>query len=191
MACFQGKAEAEGIIERVPGMKERKEKIDLLIERNTAEQLAGVDWGGLSAEISAGVDKAGRGKASVIRFSAALKAAASVAAAAAVIFIAVMIRPEKEAGVHLADGRAAAVEFLESKDAASVEIKTPRSEASAVVSFGQDVRAIAKCDIKIIDSNGDLKTQTNRSSWIIISMPEEVYAENGFASDMTDIVCMF
>ncbi len=114
-----------------------------------------------------------------------------MAATAVVIFIALMIRPEKPAELHLADGAAATGKFVEGKGIALVEIKEVRSEALATVSFGRDARGIAKCDIKIIDSNGDLKTETNRASWIIISRPEPAYAENGFASDMTDIVCLF
>ena len=52
MACVQGKAKIEGIAERVSGMKKEKEKIDLLLERNASEQLAGVNWDGLHAAIS-------------------------------------------------------------------------------------------------------------------------------------------
>ena len=58
MARVQGKAKIKGITERVSGMKKEKEKIDLLLERNTGEQLADVNWDGLHAAISERLNQA-------------------------------------------------------------------------------------------------------------------------------------
>lgn len=72
-------------------MKEKKEKIDLLFERNAAEQLAGVDWDGLNRAISGRLDQADQRKTSAMRYRRIIKSAAALAAAAAVILIAVMV----------------------------------------------------------------------------------------------------
>ncbi|MHC4418496.1 MAG: hypothetical protein ACYSU6_07910, partial [Planctomycetota bacterium] len=80
-------------------MEEKKEELDLLFERNAAEQLSGVDWGRLSAGISARVDEAERGRVSVIGLRRPFEIAAGLAAAAAV-FVAVMFAAYRPADVR-------------------------------------------------------------------------------------------
>jgi len=172
-------------------MKERKEKIDLIIERNTAEQLAGVDWDKLNEAILSRLDKVERGKISAIRFPAAFKIAASFAVAAAVILAVVMFKTRQPEGVQLQGNDRAIVKFIKTKGSASVEIKDVGPGALAMVSLGRGDRKIARCEVKIIDLNGDLEKETVRASWIIIRKSQPLYADNGFSRDMRDIICLF
>lgn len=163
MACVQGKAKIEGITERVSGMKKEKENIDLLLERNSSEQLAGVNWDRLNAAISEKLNQAGGSKTSTINFRRVFKIAAGVATAAAVVFIAVMIRTDTPTTVRFENGSKTTVQFTQSKGTASVEI---------------------------LDFNGQKNQSENRSAWIIIRMPEPVLADNGISRDKADFACL-
>ncbi len=163
MACVQGKAKIKGITERVSGMKKEKEKIDLLLERNTGEQLTGVNWDGLNAAISERLNKAQQSKTSGIRFPTIFKIAAGVAAAAAVVVIAVMVRTDTPKTVRLENVPGAVVELVESKGSATVEI---------------------------LDSNGQDNQIGNRSAWIIIRTREPEVADNGQSRDEADFACL-
>ena len=66
-------------------MKENKEKIDLLIEKNTAEQLSQINWEQLNTAISSRLDEAQRKESSSIKFPSLLKIAASIAVVATIL----------------------------------------------------------------------------------------------------------
>ena len=50
---------------------------------------------------------------------------------------------------------------------------------------------MARCDVEIIDLNGDLKKEREQAAWIIISRPEPMFADNGVNRDMSDMICLF
>ena len=172
-------------------MKEKKEKIDLILERNAAEQLAKVDWKELNTAISSRLDEAGQGKTSTIGFPTIFKIAAGVAAAAAVVFILVMVKSRTPTGVQFENGGSAVVEFVKSKGSASIEIKHASAKSVVTVDVGGSQRIVARCDIEMIDSNGDLKKDSEGAAWIIISRPEPLYADNGVSSDLMDMIYLF
>ena len=190
MACVQGKAKIEGITERVSGMKKSNEDIDLLLERNAAEQLDRFDWDGLGTTISRRLNQAQQSKTSVIRFPTIFKIAAGFIAAAAVVFVAVMIRTDTPTNVRFENRGRAKVKFSESKSSASVKIEDASVKAAAVVDLGGSRRKVAKCDIKIIDASVDKEKNGSRAAWIIIRMPEPVLADNGISRDENDFACL-
>jgi len=163
VACIQGKTKTKGITERVSGMKKEKEKIDLLLERNANEQLAGVNWDGLNAAISERLNQAQQSKTSGTRFPAILKIAAGVAAAAAVVVIAVMVKTDAPTTVRFENGAKTTVRFTQSKGTASVEI---------------------------LDSKGQKNQSGDRSAWIIIRTREPEVADNGQSRDEADFACL-
>jgi len=183
------KAEIEGFTERVFVMKDKEEKVDLLLEQNASGQLAKVDWDGLNAAISARLDEADRSKTAVRRYPTVFKVAAGIAAAA-VVLIAVIIGTDKQADVQLDSGRRAVVNFIDGKGSASIEIKDTGVESRVVVDIGGGERKMAMCDIEIIDLNGELK-RDKQAAWIIISRPEPMFADNGVSRDMSDMICLF
>jgi len=172
-------------------MKNEEENIDLLLERNADEQLAKVDWEGLNAAISSRLDKAGQSKTAAIKFPTVLKIAAGFVAAAAVILIVMIISTDGPPDFQLENGRRAVVKFIEAKGSASVEIGHAPAKSQVMVDVGPGRSKLARCDIEIIDVNGDLKEKANRATWIIISRPEPVYADNGVSRDWTGIICLF
>ena len=163
MACIQGKAKTKGITERVSGMKKSNEDIDLLLERNAAEQLDRFDWDELGATISRRLNQAEQSKTSGIRFPTIFKISAGFIAAAAVVFIAVMIRTDTPTTVRFENGSKTTVQFTQSKGTASVEI---------------------------LDFNGQKNQSENRSSWIIIRTRESKVADNGQSRDKADFACL-
>jgi YD repeat-containing protein len=163
VACIQGKTKTKGIAERVSGMKQEKEKIDLLLERNAAEQLDRFDWDELGATISRRLNQADRSKTSAKTYRRVFKTAAGVTAAAAVVFIVVMVRTDTPTTVRLENGQRAVVKFVESKGSATVEIH---------------------------DSKGQDNQSSNRSSWIIIRTRESKVADNGQSRDEADFACL-
>lgn len=171
-------------------MKNEKEKIDLLLDKNAAEQLAKVDWDELHAEISSRLDQTRQSKASAIRFPTVFKVAACVAAAA-VVLIAIIVKTEKPEVLKLENGTSAVVRFIETKGSALVEITYEPAKSQVLVDVGAGRRKMAKCDIEIVDMNGDLEGRANRAAWIIISRPEPVYADNGTSIDLMDVMYLF
>ena len=171
-------------------MKEEKEKIDFLLEENVEEQLAPVDWNRLNAAISSRLDKAGQSKTSVWKYQRMFKITAAVSAAA-VVFIAVMVRIKKPAEMVLQNGRHAVVKFVETKGSASVEIISTSGRSDVTVGFGGSERKVARCDIEIIDLNGDLRRERGQAAWIIISRPEPLLADNGLNKDLISMICLF
>jgi len=191
VVCVSCEAEIEGITERVSVMKDRKEEVDLLLEQNASERLARVDWNGLNAAISSRLDEADRSRISAIGYLRIFRIAAGVAAAAAVVFIAVIIGTDKQAGVQLDSSRRAVVKFIDSKGSASIEIKDTGVESRVMVDIGAGERKMAMCDVEIIDLNGDLKRDGKQAAWIIISRPEPMFADNGVNRDISDMICLF
>jgi hypothetical protein len=172
-------------------MKQDRERIDRLLEKNTAEQLTDVDWEQLNTAISGRLDQVGRLGVSTIRFPFVLKAAAALAVAAAVILIAVAVVTDGPSDLQLPKGSSAIVKLLEPAGSASVVIERAAGKQSAFVEIGRAGRELAKCDVTIIDVNGDMERNGSRAAWIVISKPEPVYADNGVTKDMTDIISLF
>jgi len=190
VACVQGKAKIKGITERVSGMKKEREKINVLLQHNVDEQLSRVDWDELHAAISRRLNRVEQSKASTIKHRYVFKIAAGIAVAAAVVFIAVMIRTDTPTTVRFENRGRAEVKFVESKGSASVKIEHASAKAAAVVDLGGSQRKVARCDIKIIDANGDKEKNGSRAAWIIIRMPEPVLADNGISKDENDFACL-
>ncbi|MHC4738291.1 MAG: hypothetical protein ACYS9Y_05235 [Planctomycetota bacterium] len=173
-------------------MKEEKEKIDLLFERNAAEQLAGVDWDGLNMAISGRLDQGDQQKSSAVRYRRMIKSAAALAAAAAVVLIAVMVGTDRQTDMQLTEGRSAVVKFSKAEGSAEVEIKQASAKARVMIDIGRPERKVAICNVKITDLNGDLQKEVDRaSSWIIISRPEPIFAHNGNNRDIMSMICLF
>ena len=81
-------------------MNRKKEDIDILLERNAAEQLAKVDWEGLNTAISSRLDQARQGKTFRLRLPTAFNIAAGVAGAAAVVFFIMALQTDTPTGVR-------------------------------------------------------------------------------------------
>lgn len=192
MVCLSCQTKIEGITERVSVMKEKKEKIDVLFERNAAEQLGGVDWDKLNTAISSRLDQAEKCKTSLVGFPTVFKIAAGFVAAAAVVFITVMVRTEPPPTVRLEDYGNAVVKFVNKKGVAMVNIQQTSDMSWVMVDFGDSSRKVAKCDIKIIEFNGDLKKESDQPMWIIISKSELTVADNGYSSDEDEmgLICL-
>jgi len=171
-------------------MRQEKEKIDFLLERNVSEQLASVNWNGLNSAISERLNQAGRSKTYTINYRRVFKIAAGVAVAAAVVFIAVMIRTDAPTTVGFENRGRAVVKFIESKGSASVKIEHASAKAAVVVDLGGSQRRVARCDIKIIDASVDKEKNDSQAAWIIIRVPEPVLADNGISRDENDFACL-
>ncbi len=144
-------------------MKEEKELIDLLLRQNESEQLAGVNWDRLQRSISDRLNQADRNKTSMISYRRVFKMAAGIAAAAAVVFIAIMIKTDTPTTIRFENGPKAIGTFVESK--------------------GSD-------KVKILDSNEQGNQGKDRSAWIIIRISEPKVADNGQSRDENDFACL-
>jgi len=172
-------------------VENEKERIDALFEKNVEEQLQKVDWDKLNAAISARLDEAKGGKISARRYATVFKIAAGVAAAAAVVFIAMMVRTERPMDLQFEDGQRAVVKFVETKGSASVEIISTGGRSQVLVDIGYSRGGIAKADVEIIDRNGEGKENGSRAAWIIIRMPEPALADNGANGHLRDLIRLF
>jgi len=172
-------------------MNDRKQDIDRLLEQNAIEQLAEVDWTGLGASISSHLDEAERRKKVPVVRLWVFRTVAGLVAAAAVILIAMIIRTDRAPEFQLENGRLAAVEFIEAKGSALVEIGHTAARSKVMIDVGPDRNKLVRCDIEMIDVNGNSKEKANRATWIIISRPEPVYADNGVSRDSTDMISLF
>jgi len=181
-------------------MKNEKEKIDVLLEQNAAEQLADVDWDGLSSAISRRLDQVDG--TFERRYRGIFKAAAGLVAAAAIVLIVVMVRTNR-GGIELADGEKAAVKFVETKGTSGIVMKSSASRSLARVNITPEVKrgiaivrmkpaakSVALCDVKIIEPDEVLRDRDSEGSWIIISRPQPVVADNGTNKDEIDLICM-
>jgi len=181
-------------------MKNEREKIDVLLEQNAAEQLADVDWDGLSSAISRRLDQAdgtfGR------RYRGIFKVAAGLVAAAAIVLIVVMVKTNRRS-IELAEGEKASVKFVETKGTSGIVMKSSASRSLARVSVTPAVKRgvaivkmepaakrIARCDVEILERNEVLRDRDSEGSWIIISRPQPVVADNGMTRDEIDLICM-
>jgi hypothetical protein len=144
-------------------MKREKEKIDLLLEQNESEQLAGFDWNQLQTSISKKLDDAACTKTSIIKYRRIFKVASGIVATAAVVFIAVMIKTNIPTKVKFENGEKGIVAFIENKGSAKVEI---------------------------LDSNGQNSEVRGQSTWIIIRTSEPKVADNGQSRDEADFACL-
>jgi hypothetical protein len=173
VVCVSGEKEIEGIVERVFGMKKNQDKIDALLRRNTAEQLADVDWDDLNAAISRRLDKAQQTKTPATGFTKVFKIAVTTAAAAAV-FIIVMVSSTGEKG-------SATVAFINPSDRVQVQVNIAERDSDR-----------GRCDIRIIGSSTARKQEDKiRPNWFVISKAEPASAKNGADRDVRDIVCLF
>ncbi len=163
MVCISGKAEIEGATQGVFGMKDDEERIEDLLQRNADEQLSNIDWNKLNRAILNRLDQSRPSKTFVIRYPTVFKVAAGVAVAAAVVFIAVMVRTNKPTTVQFENGAKTTVQFTQSKGTASVEI---------------------------LDFNGQKNQNQNRSAWIIIRTRELEVVDNGQSRDEADFACL-
>jgi hypothetical protein len=168
-----------------------KEKIDLVLEERAEEQLAKVDWGKLNAAISSRLDEADQKRTFAPRFITVFKIGAGVAAAAAIVFIAVMVKTEKPMDLQFEEGQRAVVKFVEIKGSASVEIISTGDRSQVLVDIGHSRRGIAKAHVEIIDQNGEGREHGTRAAWIIIRMPEPALADNGTNGDLRDLIRLF
>jgi hypothetical protein len=171
-------------------MKGEKDRIDRLLDRNAAEQLARINWDRLTDEISARLDQARRVKVARSGWPAFFKIAAGVAAAAIIVVVVVTKRTRAPSDVHVPEGRSAVVEFVDRPGGASIQIDKTAGKALVVVHGGRDDRKVATCVVDIIERNGDLKRASSRAAWIIVSQPQRTLAENGQSKDETDVLCM-
>jgi hypothetical protein len=190
VACLSCQAKIKGTIKRAYRMKNRRENIDLLLESNTAEQMARVDWEGLNAAISSRLARAEKYKTSSVRFPTVFKVAAGFVVAAAVVFIAVMVNKDVPPAVRLENRGNAVVKFIDKKSSTAIEIELTESKARVMVDIEAGQRRLAKVDVKIIDRNGQRKEDDSRPAWIIISRPEPVFADNGTNRDEIDLICL-
>ena len=144
-------------------MKKDKEQIDLLLRKNESEQLAGFNWDQLHSSISKRLNQADRNKTSIISYRRVFKIAAGVAAAAAVVFIAVLVKNDTPTTVRFENGPKAIGTFVESKGSAKVEI---------------------------LDSSEQGNQGKDRPTWIIIRKSEPKVADNGLSRDDNDFACL-
>ncbi|MHC4619848.1 MAG: hypothetical protein ACYTEQ_19035 [Planctomycetota bacterium] len=171
-------------------MKHDKDNIDLLLEQNASEQLARVDWQALNAAISSRLGRTSRTKIFAVKIPTPLRIAAGLAAAA-VILIAVMVTVDTSDELRLENGRRAVVRLVRTAGTASVEIGHTPAKSQVFVHLGPAPAASAKCDVRIIDLEGYSRKNGTGAAWIIISRQKPVFADNGAAKDMKDLICMF
>ena len=144
-------------------MKKEKKQIDQLLRRNESEQLARVDWDRLHASISKSLNEADRNKISMMSYRQVFKIAAGFAAAAAVIFIAVMIKTNIPTKGQFENDQKGMVAFIESKSSAKVKILEPKEQGD----YGED-----------------------QATWIIIRLSKPKGADNGQVRDENDFACL-
>ena len=170
-------------------MKNTKEKTDLLLEQNTAEQLKLIDWNELNAAISNRLDKAESAK-SPRKYKVAFRLTAGFIAAAAVLLAVIMLKVDRPENVNIPTGRFAAVEFVKNKSTVTVEIKQTVHKTLVSVDITPNKARMAKCEVEIIDYNGYSRQQGSRAVWMIITRPQPKPAATGLSRDEIDWICM-
>jgi hypothetical protein len=171
-------------------MKGEKDRMDRLLDKNAAEQLAKVDWDRLTDAISARLDQARRIESAARRYPTFFKIAAGVTVAAGAVFAVVALRTREPSEVQIPAGRSAVVKLLDRSGTASIQINDQAGKSSVVVHAGRDDRKMAKCEVEIIDRNGDQAKASSRTAWIIISKPERTLADNGHDKEEADVMCL-
>ena len=170
-------------------MEKEKEKIDLLIEKNVAEQFSKINWDRLNSQISKKLDEARRDSVPAGKFPIIFKIAAAIAIAAG-LTIAVMMIPGKQPGTTPENSRIVTAELIKNKGSASVEIIEASGRTKVTVEI-EPKQAIAKSEVEIIDTGEMQKENNTQASWIIITRPVRAYADNGEYKDMMDIMFLF
>lgn len=172
-------------------MKDEKEKIDFLLQRNIAEQLKTVDWDELNTAISKKLDEAENNKIHKRKHAAVFKIAAGVAAAAALIFVAVMVKTEPLPIVKFEKNGKATVVLKDKAETSVVSIELPGNKVRATVDFEDSSSKLAKCDVVINDNEGSVREDSDQPMWIIISKPKPTVADNGYnIDDELDLICL-
>lgn len=174
-----------------------KDRIDRLLDKNAAEQLERVNWDQLANEISDRLDKAQQSNVSprspsvvglgLSRWLSFFKVAAGMTVAAAIIFVAVVLRVNELSDVQMPGDTAA--EIADTKPVASIQIKGTTGKAFVRVRVGGTNKEAAKCIVDIIDHNGDLE-ECNRAAWIIINAAKRALADNGYDREEADLMCL-
>ena len=144
-------------------MKKEKEQIDLLLGQNESEQLSGFNWNWLQTSISKRLDHADSDKTLMMSHKRVFKVAAGIAAAAAIVFIAVMIKAYLPPKVKFDNGDKAIVTFVESKGSARVEI---------------------------LESNEQGNQGKDQPAWIVIRKSERKVVDNRQSRDEMDFACL-
>jgi len=170
-------------------MKGGQDRIDRLLDKNATEQLAKVDWDRLTDDISARLDHARRTEPMPSRRPVVVKIAARAAAAAAVIFVIIAFRIRESSDMRVHRGSPAA-EVVDKKGAVSFQIKDASGRVLAMVQDGRTDKGAVKCDVEIIDRNGDLGADSSRAAWIIISAPKRTFVDNGYNREEADLMCL-
>ena len=171
-------------------MKGEKDIIDRLLDKNTAEQLAKVDWDRLTNEITARLDQVRQIEVTPGGWPVFFKITTGAAAAAAILFAVVVWRMHGPSDVHVPEGRSAVVEFVDRRGGATIRLNGPAGTTSVVIHTGRDDRKVATCVVNIIDRKNDLEREHDRAAWIIISKPQRTIADNGQSKEETDILCL-
>jgi hypothetical protein len=174
-----------------------KDRIDKVLDKNAAKQLEKMNWDRLAKEISDRLDKAQQMKVSprspsvagleLSRGPSFFKAAAGMAAAAAIIFVAVVFRVNEPSNMQMPGDTAA--ENADTKPVASIQIKDTAGKALVKIHVGRTDKEAAKCIVDIIDHRGDLE-EGNRAAWIIINAAKRALADNGHDKEEADLMCL-
>jgi len=171
-------------------MKGEQDRIDRLLDKNATEQLAKVDWDRLTDEISARLDHARQTEPMPSRFPVVFKIAAGAATAAAVIFVIIALRMHEPSDMPVHRGSPAASEVVDEKGAVSFQIRDASGRVLAMVQDGRADKGAVKCDVEIIERNGNLEADSSRAAWIIISAPTRTLSDNGYDREEADLVCL-
>lgn len=169
-------------------MKSEKDGLERLLDKNAAEQLAKVDWDRLTGEISARLDHAPQTGPMSSRYVLVFKIAAGVAAA--VVLAAVMSGVHELFDLQIPPERFVAVESVGKQRAILIQVKDASGKVLAMVQEGRTDKGAVKCDVEIIDRDGDLEAESDRAAWIIISAPRQTLVENGQNREEADLVCL-
>jgi len=169
-------------------MKGEQDRIDRLLDKNTTEQLAKVDWDRLTDEISARLDHARQTEPMPSRRPVVFKIAAGTAAAAAVIIVVIALRMREPSDLQTPQGKSAVVESVDKQGAISIQIKDASGRVLATVQDGRTDEGTVKCDVEIINRSGDSQADSSRAAWIIISAPKQTPAKNGYYREEADLM---
>jgi len=180
-------------------MDEKKEKLDLLLDENATQQLGRVDWDKLDEAISSRLDEDRR----VVGWPRIIKIASGIAAVAAVVLIAMIIRTDDSDHLQVPEGRRAIVKLIDKEGTALVQTQSTINKAqvtvgivqgrkgTAIVDSGRNQRVLAKCDVEIHDLNGSAEKDCSPAAWIIIKRSEPLVADTGLGEDMMDMLSLF
>lgn len=171
-------------------MKGAKDKVERLLDKNAAEQLAKVNWDKLTAEISARLDQARRAEPEPSRRPLFFRIAAGAAAAAAVIFVILAITMREPSNSWAPQDRSAVVKSVDKQGAGSFQIRDASGRILATVQDGRTYKEAVKCNVEIIDRNGDPQADSSRAAWIVISAPTRTFVDNGYNREEADLACL-